>query len=74
MSAAIPPHSTVRELFDCVPNAMQYFLDLGIHCVGCPTESFHTLVDVAREHQLSLDVLIHGIQNLAMQNECSGWL
>jgi len=36
-------------------------MDMGLKCVGCPTEAFHTLEDVAREYHLGLDQLYERI-------------
>jgi len=49
---------TVKELLDRYPQLLQMFMDLELMCVGCPTEAFHTLADVAREYHLSLDQLL----------------
>ena len=48
---------TVKELLDRHPQALRVFVDIGLLCVGCPTEAFHTLADVAREYRLDLDQL-----------------
>jgi len=37
-------------------------MDAGFLCVGCPTEAFHTLEDVAREYQLDLNKLLQKIR------------
>jgi hypothetical protein len=33
-------------------------MQLRLLCVGCPTEAFHTLADVAREYDLDIDLLL----------------
>jgi hybrid cluster-associated redox disulfide protein len=54
---------TVKELMDRHPQLLKPFMDLGLLCVGCPTEAFHTLADVAREYGLNQDQLLHRLQN-----------
>ncbi|MFZ0614066.1 MAG: DUF1858 domain-containing protein [Desulfobacterales bacterium] len=54
---------TVKELLDRYPQLLPTFMDLGLLCVGCPTEAFHTLADVAREYRLYQDQLLHRLQH-----------
>ena len=57
MNPLLSSNITVKELLDHYPQVLQVFLDIGLLCVGCPTEAFHTLADVAREYRLDLDQL-----------------
>jgi hybrid cluster-associated redox disulfide protein len=54
---------TVKELMDRHPQLLRQFMDLGLLCVGCPTEAFHTLTDVAREYGLDPNQLLHQLQH-----------
>ena len=58
---------TVKEVLDRHPQSPQAFMDIGLLCVGCPTEAFHTLADVAGEYGLDQDQLLHRLQH-AMEN------
>jgi hybrid cluster-associated redox disulfide protein len=49
---------TIKELLDLYPFLLSTFIDLGLMCVGCPTDAFHNLSDVAREHDLDKKHLI----------------
>jgi hybrid cluster-associated redox disulfide protein len=53
---------TVKEVLDRYPGALRTFTELQLLCVGCPTEAFHTLADVAREHELDINNLISRIE------------
>ena len=61
MNPAISTDITIRELLDCYPQLLQTFMNMGLKCVGCPTEAFHTLEDVALEYHLGLDQLYERI-------------
>ena len=61
MNPAVATDITIKELLDCYPQLLQTFMDIGLKCVGCPTEAFHTLEDVAKEYHLSLDQLYERI-------------
>lgn len=54
---------TVKELLDRYPQTLPAFMRLRLLCVGCPTEAFHTLADVAREYDLDINDLIDRIQS-----------
>lgn len=67
MNSNISNDITIKELLDRNPQLLRWFLDMGLLCVGCPAESFHTLADVAREHGIDEDQLLHRLKN-AMDN------
>lgn len=58
----LSPLLTVKEVLDHYPQALHVFMQLRLFCVGCPTEAFHTLEDVAREHDLDIEQLLQRIQ------------
>jgi hybrid cluster-associated redox disulfide protein len=41
------------------PGTVRVFIDLHLHCIGCPIGDFHTLSDAAIEHGLSAEDLCH---------------
>jgi hybrid cluster-associated redox disulfide protein len=47
----------VAEIMQHWPSTIGVFIDLNMHCIGCPIGSFHTLADAADEHGLLLDAL-----------------
>lgn len=60
---------TVKELLDRYPRLLQSFMDLGLLCVGCPAEAFHTLADVAVEYHLDLDQLLRRIDKATADDQ-----
>lgn len=54
---------TVKEVLDRYPQALPVFMQLRLLCVGCPTEAFHTLTDVAREYDLDIELLLARIRS-----------
>ncbi|MGA8281034.1 MAG: DUF1858 domain-containing protein [Desulfobacterales bacterium] len=63
METQLSSDITVKDLLDRYPQLLRTFMDLGLLCVGCPTEAFHTLADVAREYRLYQDQLLHRLQH-----------
>ncbi len=49
-------------------------MDLGLLCVGCPAEAFHTLADVAREYHLDLDQLLQRVYKAVGEDKVSSGL
>jgi hybrid cluster-associated redox disulfide protein len=66
----LSPLLTVKDLLDRYPQALPAFMRLHLLCVGCPTEAFHTLADVAREYDLDIDDLMRSIQSAITDRPC----
>ena len=49
---------TVSELMKFHPLAMDVFIKRKMLCIGCPTERFHSLEDVARIYGITLRQLL----------------
>ncbi len=49
---------TVAEIMRRWPMTLAVFIDLRMHCIGCPISTFHTPKDAAKEHDLPLDLLL----------------
>jgi hybrid cluster-associated redox disulfide protein len=71
MNRRLTTEMNVRELLDQYPNLMQAFMDLGLLCVGCPTEAFHTLEDVAKEYGYDQNKLIKYFEDVIEVTEPS---
>jgi hybrid cluster-associated redox disulfide protein len=54
---------TVSELMTYHPSAIDVFIKRKMLCVGCPTETFHTLEDVARINGIALKNLLEDLQD-----------
>ncbi len=62
---------TVKELLETHPQLLHMFLDMGLLCVGCPAEAFHTLEEVAQEYKLDVDQLLRRINKSIRENASS---
>jgi len=61
-SVSISSDITVKELLARYPRLLQVFLDMGLLCVGCPAEAFHSLREVAHEYHLDLNHFVKSIE------------
>jgi hybrid cluster-associated redox disulfide protein len=53
---------TVSELIKAHPSVMDVFIKRKMLCVGCPTDTFHTLADVARIYGIVLKELLKDLR------------
>ena len=74
MNQRLSSDITVRELLDRYPKLLQAFMDLGLLCVGCPTEAFHTMADVAKEYGYEPNKLIQHFERMIDADDASGVL
>ncbi len=68
MNLELLPKMSVKELFNSEPMLVKMFMELKLHCIGCPMDGFHTLEDVAKENNLDLNDLIGKIQDIRIKN------
>ncbi|MCP4721481.1 MAG: DUF1858 domain-containing protein [Desulfobacteraceae bacterium] len=67
MNIAELKNITVKELIDRYPKLIKLFMDMGLLCIGCPAETFHTVKDIAKEHGYDLNELVDQI-NMTIKN------
>ncbi len=65
------PKMSVKELFNSEPMLVKMFMELKLHCIGCPMDEFHNLEDVAKENDLDLDRLLGKIQDIRIKNKAT---
>ena len=53
----------VADIMSRWPATIAVFIDLEMHCVGCPIGTFHTLYEAADEHGIVLAELIVQIED-----------
>ncbi len=60
---------TVSELMRVHPSAMDVFIRRKLLCVGCPTESFHTLEDVACIYGIAQEKFLKELREAIAEEE-----
>ena len=63
---------TVSDLMRVHPSAMDVFIKRKMLCVGCPTESFHTLEDVAHLYGVALEQLLRELRGVIDARDKTG--
>ena len=57
MAFTVTPDSVIGEILDYDGTTAQYFLEMGMHCLGCPS---------ARGETLEQACMVHGVDCAAM--------
>lgn len=55
---------TVNELMRLYPSAITVFIKRKMLCIGCPTERFHTLEDIAHFNGIALERLLKELREI----------
>ncbi len=71
MNQGLTTDITVKELLDRRPKLIQAFMDLGLLCVGCPAEAFHTIINVANEYGCDPNELLEHFERFSNATEIS---
>ncbi len=62
MAINVTKDMTIGELLATAPMAAPVLMQVGMHCLGCPSAQAETLAEAAMVHGLDADVLVETIQ------------
>ena len=48
----------IGDILDAAPETSQYFLEIGMHCLGCPSARSETLEEACGVHNQDADALL----------------
>ena len=54
----VTKNSVIGEILDADRTTAQYFLDMGMHCLGCPASRGETLEQACAVHGVDCDELV----------------
>ena len=54
----ITKNTIIGEILDADPSAAPYFLEMGMHCLGCPSARGESLGDACAVHGVDADALV----------------
>ena len=54
----ITKNSLIGEILDADPDTAPYFLEMGMHCRGCPASRGESLEEACMVHGVSADELV----------------
>ncbi len=54
----ITKNSLIGDILDADPETAPYFLEMGMHCLGCPASRGESLEEACMVHGVSADELV----------------
>ena len=54
----ITKNSLIGDILDADPETAPYFLEMGMHCLGCPASRGESIEDACMVHGVSADELV----------------
>ena len=62
--AAVTKDTMIGELLRIDENIAPMLLNIGMHCLGCPSSQMETIEEAAMVHGLDADMLLEDINEL----------
>ena len=60
---------TIGEVLRIDMNAASVLMEIGMHCLGCPSSQMETIEEAAMVHGINADELVAEINNFLAQNK-----
>ena len=51
----------IGDILDAAPSTAPVFLEMGMHCLGCPSARGESIADACEVHDVDVNVLIEKI-------------
>ena len=58
----------IGEILDACPESAQFFLAMGMHCLGCPSARSETVAQACMVHGVDADGLVGDIKAFLAEN------
>ena len=59
----ITKDTLIGDILDFDPTTAQYFLEMGMHCLGCPAARGESIEEACEVHGVDCDAMIEKINN-----------
>ena len=60
----ITKNSLIGEILDADPDTAPYFLEMGMHCLGCPASRGESLEEACMVHGINCDTLVSQLNEI----------
>lgn len=54
----ITKESIIGDVLDFAPDTAQFFFEIGMHCLGCPSARGESIADACAVHSTDADALV----------------
>lgn len=61
MAVQVTKTMTIGELLQTAPQAAPILMEIGMHCLGCPSAQMESLEEAAMVHGIDSDLLVEKI-------------
>lgn len=58
----ITKNTVIGDILDADPSTAPYFLEMGMHCLGCPSARSESLADACAVHGVDADALVEKLK------------
>ena len=58
----ITTDTVIGDILDADPSTAPYFLEMGMHCLGCPASRGESVADACAVHGVNADELVAKLQ------------
>lgn len=65
----ITKDTIIGDILDIAPETAPAFLDIGMHCLGCPASRNETVEEACLVHDTSVDDLVEQLNQLIAANK-----
>ena len=59
----VTKESVIGDVLDAEPTTAQFFLAMGMHCLGCPSGRGESIADACEVHGVDADDLVEQINS-----------
>jgi len=60
---SITKDTIIGDILDTAPQTAPLFLDIGMHCLGCPSSRGETIEQACYVHGIEVDELVTALNN-----------
>ena len=68
MADEVTKTMTIGELLQVAPQTAPVLMEVGMHCLGCPSSQMESLEEAAMVHGMDVDVLVQQINDFLENN------
>ena len=63
--AKITKDTIIGDILDIAPETAPYFLEIGMHCLGCPSARGETVEEACMVHGVNVNELLEKLNRIA---------
>jgi hybrid cluster-associated redox disulfide protein len=68
-ATTITKDTVIGDILDIAPETIPAFLDMGMHCLGCPASRGETVEEACQVHGVDPETLVGELNQLIVSNQ-----